>query len=271
MKAPTLDIFIRTYPKDYPWLAYALKSIHQNVTGFRRIIVTTPDASGLAHLTDETLIEVPDLKDGYLGQQLTKLEAWKFTDADFITYWDSDVIAARKFDIWDEFFSKYSGSWTTFTGEDGATTTSVWYGGGACPVSPIIYYTPYDQLSGGVLKWKAITEKVMGCPVDFEYMRRLPLTYHTATIADACSYIEKHHGMTPAQYIESQPYREFSEFNFIGAVAMLDDTKSYDWRRTDKDHLKPNPCRQFWSWGGLDKVQPGELKTPRQQIEEILG
>ncbi len=92
-----VDIFIRTYKNDLPWLAYALKSIHKYVTGHRNIIVAIPmdQVRLLSHLSVEKVVGVHDLEDGYLGQQLTKMQAWKLTDADAVVFWDSDVVATR--------------------------------------------------------------------------------------------------------------------------------------------------------------------------------
>ena len=90
-----VDIFIRTYEKDLEWLKYALKSIHLHVTGYRNIVITIPNASLLSGCSVEKVIQVKDLKDGYLGQQLTKMTANLYTDADAIVFWDSDVIACE--------------------------------------------------------------------------------------------------------------------------------------------------------------------------------
>jgi hypothetical protein len=259
---PTVDIFIRTYPKDYPWLAYALKSIHQNVTGWRNIIVASPDCSGLRHLTAERLVEVQDLPDGYLGQQLTKMEAWKYTDAEYILYWDSDLIAVEKFDICDRLF--FLQETTHWDDEKIAAVSTVF--------KPVLIATPYADLSGPVLKWKPITEKAIGQEVFYEFMRRLPVLHPAAVVEGAYNRLEDLHGMTFRQYLEAQPYREFSEFNYIGAYAFHTPCCcNYEWVNTATQEVPPNPCRQFWSWGGIDKPLPEEGgKTPRQIIEEAL-
>ena len=218
-----VDIFIRTYHKDLEWLNYALASIHKHVTGYRNIIITIPSGQGhlLSHLTAEKVIEVHDLPDGYLGQQLTKMEAWQHTDADCILFWDSDVIASEPIDIRTEYFHEGK---------------------------PILYKTRYSSIES---PWKTITEKAVGFPVEWEYMRRMPLVYWRDTLGDACVWIEKTQGVSLRPYLESQPLRHFSEFNAIGAFAEFIQAADYHIVDTESIDMPPNKVQQHWSWGGI--------------------
>ena len=229
----TTDIFIRTYHKDLEWLGYALKSIHKHVKGYRNIIVTIPVGQGhlLSHLTVEKVIEVEDMDDGYLGQQLTKMEAWKYTDADCVLYWDSDVIAMEPIDVQAEYFS------------DG---------------KPILYKTQYSSLEG--CPWQPITEKAMGVHVQWEYMRRMPIVHRTPLLEDACKRFEFAHGMSVLSYLSKQPYRSFSEFNFLGAVADLFHVEHYTILDTEAVEMPPNKAFQSWSWGGITPEVLEKLK-----------
>jgi hypothetical protein len=233
-----VDVFIRTYHKDLPWLEYALRSIHKYVTGHRRIIVAIPEGQGhlLSHLTAETVIEVPDLDDGYLGQQLTKLQSWRYTDADAIIFWDSDVVATEPIDIHAEYF------------KDG---------------KPILYKTRYTSLPKDV-PWKAITSKAIGFEVEWEYMRRMPLVYWRDSLQDAEHFLAIEHLCSPAQYLSQQPQGAFSEFNFIGANVDTFEPDEYTIIDTESVTMPPNKVHQFWSWGGI---------TPdiKAQLEKICS
>lgn len=220
----TTDIFIRTYHKDIEWLNYALASIHKHVTGWRKIVITIPHGQGhlLSHLTAETVVEVEDMEDGYLGQQLTKMEAWKYTDADCVLFWDSDVIATEPIDIQQEYF------------KDG---------------KPILYKTKYSSLPG--CPWQGMTEKAMCRPVQWEYMRRMPILHLSDCLVDACLLVQTAQGLPLLTYLEQQPHKAFSEFNVIGAFAELNMADQYTILDTEAIDMPPNKVYQGWSWGGI--------------------
>jgi len=227
-----VDIFIRTYEKDLEWLKYALKSIRLHVTGYRNIVITIPDESLIAKSSDYVVIQVEDLKDGYLGQQFTKMNAHLYTDADAVVFWDSDVMACEPVDI------------------------SEWFVGD----KPIVYKTLYASIEA---PWKPITEKAVRFSVEWEYMRRMPLVYFTDTIAASSNWIENKHRVTLRKYLNSQPYRTFSEFNAIGAYAEKFESDRYAFIDTDTNEIPKNKVHQFWSWSGLNS---NDLKQIKQYI-----
>ena len=224
-----VDIFIRTYEKDLEWLKYALKSIRLHVTGYRNIVITIPDERLIAKSSDYVVIQVEDLKDGYLGQQFTKMNAHLYTDADAVVFWDSDVMACEPVDV------------------------SEWFYNG----KPIVYKTSYNSID---TPWKPITEKVVGFSVEWEYMRRMPLVYFTDTIAASSKWIENKHKVTLRKYLNSQPYRTFSEFNAIGAYAEKFEGHRYEFIDTETVELPKNKVHQFWSWSGLDSKDLEQIK-----------
>jgi hypothetical protein len=226
----TTDILIRTYSKDLQWLAHALRSIQMNVTGYRQIIVAIPDASLLSHLTAETVIQVEDLPDGYIGQQLTKMEAWKYTDADAVVFWDSDVIATEPVDV------------------------SEWFVDG----QPLVWKTRYASINA---PWQKMTEKAVGFPVEWEYMRRMPLVYRTDTLRRCCEFMEQLHGKPLKNYLKLVPHREFSEFNVLGAYAEMYEEDEYAFIDTETVTMPKNKLRQFWSWGGITDEVLAEINS----------
>jgi hypothetical protein len=233
----SIDIFIRTYKNDLPWLQYCLKSIHKYVTGYRRIVVCIPeDQVGL--LRDFNLKYVhtcPVYKDDYLGQQISKLKADVYCESEYVLYVDSDCVFNRPLDV----------------------SKNLFYND-----KPVVYKTRYEKV-GEAICWKAITEKSINKRVEWEYMRRLPILYRSETITDFRDYMELIHNRTLEEYIIKQPLRQYSEFNALGAFTEAFYPEGYHFHDTEYGIEAPY-LKQNWSWGGL---------TPeiRKDLEEICA
>lgn len=217
----TVDIFIRSYSGDFCWLAYALRALHQRVKGFRQVHIVVPagQAEQLKHLTEEKVYECPIYADDYLGQQITKLMADTYSDADYIMHVDSDLI---------------------FTKEVTPETFIV-------DGKPIIYYEPYSVV--GMEPWYPIVSEVLGWNPENEFMRRFPFVYPRWIYADLRKYLEERYSNTLENYISSRPYRSFSEFNTMGEFAWTIHHDKFTWRNPHED---PTYVRQFRSWDGID-------------------
>ncbi len=232
------DIYIRTYKGDLEWLKYCLRSIGKFATGFNQVIICIPETQRHLidswNLTSEKIITCKDYGNrDYLGQQVSKLYSWRDTDADFILFMDSDCIFTRPVRPEDYF-------------KDG---------------KPIIYKTDYSKV-GDAICWKAVTEKFIGFPLQFEYMRQMPLVYRRDTLYNLCagSFGENFETM-----ILQQPANQFSEFNLIGAYAEAFEPENYEFIETDlatTSRFESNPLIQYWSWGGID--------SKREEIENYL-
>lgn len=237
MENPTVDIFIRTYKDDIKWLRYCLASIQKFCTGFRDVVIVIPESQKKyldeLNLTREKIHTCPSYKDDYLGQQITKLYADSYSDADYILYPDSDTLFTIPVTPKD------------FTREG----------------KPLILKTKYEKVETAII-WKPVTEKALSYSVDFEFMRRLPFCYHSSTLKNVREYIRQTHGIELMDYIQKQPNRQFSEFNVVGAYADKFERGKYDFQDTD-DGLPTLYVRQFWSWGGITN----EVLT---EINEIL-
>jgi FkbM family methyltransferase len=238
VQAATCDIFIRTYPGDYQWLNYCLRSINKFASGFRKTWIVSPSPWISSTEVDEIDWRVmnDETEDGYLAQQITKLYADVITDyqSDYILHVDSDVIFTRPVTP-QEFLHNGKVVW---------------------------YYTPYNQIE---TPWQPITEKFLGQKVEYEFMRRLPIMvprWLYPRLREACHHL---HRQVISDYIKTQPTRAFSEFNALGAYAWTYHRNLIQWVDTTGDHTMPEPvARQFHSWSGL---------TPevKQEIEKILG
>lgn len=233
----TTDIFIRTYEKDLGWLRYCLRSIAKYVTGYRQIIICIPDPQRKLldpwNLTAEKIVTSPVYKEDYLGQQISKMEAYKHTDADAIVFVDSDCCFNKPVDF----------SVELFEGE-----------------RPIIYKTLYERV-GDAICWKEITEKTLGISLEYEYMRRLPFIFLSQTLKSASLYIKLKHNLEVSEYILKQPGRHFSEFNYLGAYADANENELYRFKDTEKEGYGDDYLKQNWSWGGITPEIKAELEA----------
>lgn len=221
-------IFIRTYPKDYEWLRYCLRSLKKNAPGVPVIVTTSGHDFPPPYLDDASWVFSYEWHiDDYVGQQLTKLNADKYTiDADLggpfghVIHIDSDTVLLDSLD-------------------------KLFIGG-----KPVMLRTPYDQLPKD-FPWKAPTEKHLGWGVSHEYMRRFPLVYPVGLYAALRSHLSNRAGSW-SKWVASIEGRHLSEFNLLGAFAFEKMHDAFHWVDTDVDPLPPLIVNQRWSWGGID-------------------
>jgi hypothetical protein len=234
------DIFIRSYYKDLAWLVYSLASIDKYCSGFRSVLVVVPRSTssylqklGIAHLARFEFCN--DYRDDYLGQQVTKLYADCFTDADLICHVDSDCIFTRPL-----------------------TPTDLTSQGRLR-----VLMRPIPSL-GRHRPWLRPTEDFLGWPVSYDFMQHPPFTYPRQLYQDVRRYALEIHKMDLEQYVLSRPPRGFSEFNVLGAYAYEHYRQWFTWIDVGREPAGEPMCRWYWSWGGL---------TPsiRQEIESLLA
>lgn len=226
----TTDIFIRSYKGDAEWFTYSIQTIQKYVSGYRKIILCVPAPDGpifddiIRPYKNIELVFSAAYSDDYLGQQISKLSAHKYSDADCYLYLDSDCIINRKIAVND------------FIVEG----------------RPILWKTAYSTFhQEGASSWQAITARAIGKTPEFEYMRRFPFVYLRKTLIDFADYIKQTHGIHIDRYVQKQPYRAFSEFNALGFYADLYNNRLYDVRDTNAGPMPESFIMQFWSWGGI--------------------
>lgn len=223
----TVDIFIRTYHKDLEWLKYCLRSIHKYVTGYRQIIISIPaNEQHLLkpfNLTAERVVPAIVGKNGYILQQVSKLTAYKETDAEYILFVDSDVCYKEPCDI-SEYF------------RDG---------------KPIIFETPWE-LVGDAKCWRECTEEILGFSTDTEKMRRMCVMYHASTLRR----IDER--FSTQAFVNR---KVLSEFNLVGSFAKHYEPENYYfWNTVTEPDIPPQRHRQFWSHSGLTKEEREEME-----------
>jgi hypothetical protein len=233
-----VDLFVRSYYKDFRWLRYCLASIEKFCRGFRRVVLVVPQSSverlRFSGLTGFEAVACRDYADDYLGQQVTKVYADTLTDADYICHVDSDCVFRRRVQPKDLL-------------EDGKVR---------------IMITPQRYVPARA-PWRRVTERFLRCEVAFDFMRRQPLTFPRWLYPALRTRGESLHGVTLEEYILSQPARGFSEFNALGAFAHRHHHDAISWELNESPDYDESYCRWFWSWGGItDGV--------RREIESIL-
>ena len=211
---PTIDIFIKSYRKDFNWLNYCLMSIKRNVTGYSNVILLIPEADkhlfDTRDLPERTLIHyVNEYGNGFLFQQWCKINAPAYSFADFILFADSDCFFDHPIDL-------------QYYVADGR---------------PEILYTEWAKVADAIC-WKGVTENLIECP--YEFMRRNCLIYHRDTLVRLGEYFPDLERLIMAS-------ATFSEFNLIGAYAYKFERNDYNFINTDNWVYTEPKAVQFWS------------------------
>lgn len=220
-----ITLYVRSYEKDFRWLDYSITSMKKYLKCITKSILVLPFGSPLPRqyqFFDEIVSSIKyNHIDGYVAQQLDKLDAWKYVDTHYILYSDSDCI---------------------YTGE--LTTEQLFHDN-----LPILHMTPYSQLSPEV-PWQPIVKKHLGFSPAYEYMRSFPLIHRTQTLYE----LQQQYPTLIEQGI-NETNREFSEFNFMGAFAHHNNHPYHYTEQRD-----PLPCKQFWSWSGMTSDEETHIR-----------
>jgi hypothetical protein len=232
-------LFIRSYWKDLEWLELCLRSIERHCHGFSEVVVVVPESSQawlVRHPLPGTfrLLYCPVYVDDYLGQQVTKLHADLYTQADLIFHVDADCIFMRATKPRD-----------------------------LAPDSrPVVVTQPIAEL-GRHYPWRLPTEEFLGFKVELDFMQQPPFVYPRWLYPIVRHHCRQLHGRSIEEHVLSRPPRGFSEFNVLGAYAHRYHGENFDFRRADGPHVPPPHCDWYWSWGGI-------TTEIRARIEEAI-
>lgn len=230
------SIFIRTYAKDAPWLAYCLRSLRKFAIGFNEIVVAYPKGESAAFaevdFTGVRCTEInPSRCPGYIDQQISKVFADGYCTGECILHLDSDCIAKEPF-FANQFVS-----------------------GGR----PMLIYRPWDSV-GDAICWKEPTQKALAREPAYEFMACLPIIYRRETYARFRSHLSVLHGKDARKYIAMQ--ERFSEFNALGNFAHQQEPDKYIFITADNTNY-PRPLLQFWSHE--------DINLRREELERIVA
>jgi hypothetical protein len=235
----TIDIFIRTYSKDYFLLKYSLISIIKFIKGYRYIHICSREKEYnelLELINCEKLIkdnqqikthklhDFPDNID-YCGQQITKMCADYFSDAEYICYTDSDTIYYGEINLQDEFIDKFNN---------------------------INLFVDIWNNVGDANCWKKCLEK-LNLLTDYEFMRRLPIVVPSHILKEIRCLIEE---KIDKDFINSclEVYNNegISEFNIMSSYIYLFYYNKCNILNINQE--PPLPILQLWSHSDKDKL-----------------
>lgn len=222
--APPLDIVIRAFHRDRHWLALCLRSIAAFATGYRQVVVVVPrssldrmDASAVES-KDVRLRVCPDYPDDYLGQQVTKLHADRYTDAELILHLDSDNVFVAPCDLKDRLL-------------DGGRPRMAFSNDGTRPASD---------------GWRQCPTLFLGEPVGPDLTAPPPLIVPRHVYAGVRAFSQDVHGTSITAYAFAAGVRRFCEFALLRGYALAREPDRYVWVEAGRQPLIPE-CRHFWS------------------------
>lgn len=233
----TCDIFVRSYWKDLPWLGYCLRSIRRYASGFRDVVVVLPRSTRpwlrrnpvVPH--DVRIAWCDEYANDYLGQQVSKLYADLFSDADLLCHLDADCLLSEP------------------------TTPSALAPSGR----PWVVIRPISEVDRHI-PWRGPTEDFLGWRITHDFMQQPPFVYPRSLYPAIRQYCRERYHLELADYVLGRPARGFSEFNVMGGYAYARHHQLFTW--ADWTVAPRARCSWFWSWGGLEPV--------RAQLESLL-
>ncbi len=205
----TTDIFIKTCEHDRDYHGYCLMSIGKFCSGFRN-----------------TAVVAGEHPQGYLHQQVVKLNADEVTDADLILVTDSDTLFNQP--VSPESFMV-----------DG---------------KPIWIHTPWTEemlAHDGTRTWKRVMTEFFDQEPPSEFMRRQPFFFPRHVLKSLRDFCQQKHGKSIEDYVMNAG--SFSEWNVLGFHCWLHHYNEFHWIDSSKDELPPELCRQFWSHDPISK------------------
>jgi hypothetical protein len=221
---PVIDIFIRTYFRDFRWLELCLLSIAKHVEGFRRIIVAMP-ASSLARLREgvipasagAVIVTCPEYENDYLGQQVDKLNGDLFTDASFIAHVDSDCFFHRP-----------------------CCLPALLMRNG----QPVVRFHRQSRRTAHD-GWRRCIADFHGAPLPFDPLVPLPAIYPFCLYGALRARCWERHGTTINGWVLSRRLDAVSEFALLAGEAWLAHRDEFCW--ICADGAADWPCVQSWS------------------------
>jgi hypothetical protein len=214
--SPTVDVFIRSYHRDRAWLALALRAVARYLRGHRRVVVVVPRSSAgrMGDIDNATVACCEDYADDYLGQQITKLHADLYTNADVILHLDSDHVLVAPCDVRQLF--------------DAARLRMDYRAEGNRPVTD---------------GWRRAALAFFGDEPPWDLTGPPPLAVPRELYAGLRAFCLLHHGCTLAGYALRQGADRFCEFALLRGYALRFGGDLCAWT---EGPLLPQ-CRTFWS------------------------
>lgn len=209
-RRPVVDIFVRTWKQDVPFLAYMLRSVDAFIPKrlYRHIIISYDqhEHDFFAPFLDVYNLPIRLLPDkgvfirppstikgdlyntqGYMMQMVSKYMPWRHSDADYFMHLDSDIMIRRpinKTDIMDD-------------------AGRVYYN-----------YVNFSTLSPAQGWWQQPSEELLQEPVPLETMTGFPFVFPRDLYPKLIRHVERVHGAPFYDVLRSM--ERFNEFTPMG-------------------------------------------------------
>ncbi|MFG2910271.1 hypothetical protein ACGF13_35135 [Kitasatospora sp. NPDC048286] len=222
---PVIDVFIRSYHRDRQWLDLALRSIALFASGHRQVVVVVPRSSlermepSAIESTGARLSTCRDYTDDYLGQQITKLHADRYTDADMILHLDSDQVFTAPCELTARLF-------------DHGRPRMAFDSGGTRPESD---------------GWRRCPTTFYGEQVRADVTEPPPLIVPRHVYAGLRAHCRDAHGQSIGDYAHAAGFGRFCEFALLRGFALTREPERYTWVDTARHGRLLPECRSFWS------------------------
>ena len=214
----TADIVIKTFPTDYGFLEYCLRSIAKFATGYRQLLVIIeeqyeapplPEGARLIRCRQYQDTDCPPSR----GVPIERLGAWRHTDADVLIFVDSDCVLCRPIDFQTD------------------PTINI--------ERPVVLWTDWDG-SGPCEKWRAPAAAALGFNPPVLTMCRYPFIFPRETMRrcwQACGGEERLRAI------------DCTDWEVIGNYALLREPEAVTMVHVSK--AGPACAWQFWNQGGV--------------------
>lgn len=225
-----ITLFVRSYPGDFHWLNYSVKSMRKNLHNISEKILVVPDTCEYVPAQIRTyfdnIYKTHEEHEGYVQQQIDKVRAYKYCSNNYILFSDSDCIYYKPFDAMQKI-------------QDGKV---------------LLPKTRYELAEAAII-WKEITYTTTGIMPEYEYMRCFPIMHHREVLEWLDS--DNHYNA----YLSVVKNRELSEFNALGIIAETHFSHRYTFIDTETTTTEIQSAKQYWSWGGINEEIKQELRT----------
>ena len=235
-------IFCVSWPGDYRWLKYMLRSVDRFVTGAIDVVVVLEEDDALPV---EALAELPSAHvcrcqryrgtdyGGRGGQQIEKYRAFSYTDADRVVFVDSDTVFCRP----------------TNLQTDPAINLQ----------RPLVLHVPWDEIqpvwftrdngerfSGDPKMWRQPTEEVLGFASPSATMVRPPFCFPGWFLRELWEHV--------GGEARLRGWQHPVEFDSMGTFAMVRHLDAFTVVHANSPEAPAACVRQFW--GGQDPEGP---------------
>jgi hypothetical protein len=202
-----------------------MRSIDTFVSGYRGIVVVLPAASAqridLAALAAGSRVHIhtcENFSDDYVGQQITKLHADRYSDADVVTVMDSDEVFVAPCDLAARLF-------------DGGVLRMAFASRSSRPAGD---------------GWRRCLHAFLGRPVPVDLTVPGPFAISGDLCPSVRAFCEREHGRSITEYALALPAGHLCEMALLRGYALVHEPARYAWTDASSEPLLPE-CRTFWS------------------------